>query len=111
MSTTTASVELRDSGGLRNAFGRQLLYRYPVKGMRYFYLGIVVMITIVLYNLYYAGGGRHSVDAVLLRDLSRNVQHRSDAIQESARELRVGQISSKVFLSRVNKGKGHTTTR
>ncbi len=44
------------SGGLRNAFGRRLLYEYPTDGARYFYLGIVVVTSIVLYYLYYVEG-------------------------------------------------------
>jgi MFS family permease len=43
-------------GGWRNAIGRRQLYRYPVDGTRYLYLGIVVLTTIILYYLYYVEG-------------------------------------------------------
>lgn len=42
--------------GLKNILGRRLLYRYPTDGKRYFYLGIVVVTSVVLYYLYYVEG-------------------------------------------------------
>lgn len=44
------------SRGLRNALGRRFLYSYPTDGARYFYLGIVVLTSVVLYYLYYVEG-------------------------------------------------------
>jgi MFS family permease len=40
----------------KNALWKRQLDRYPVDGKRYFYLGIVVLTTIVLYYLYYVEG-------------------------------------------------------
>ncbi len=42
--------------GLRNVLGRRQLYRYPATAPRLGYLGIVVLITIMLYYLYYEEG-------------------------------------------------------
>src|SRR5579871_6569861 len=44
------------AGGLGNALGRRVLYRYPRPLARYGYLGIVVLMTITLYYLYYVEG-------------------------------------------------------
>jgi len=53
---TVAAGPSGSAGGLCNALGRRLLYRYPTTGRRYLYLGIVVLTTIVLYYLYYVEG-------------------------------------------------------
>src|ERR1035441_409248 len=42
--------------GLRNVLARRQLYRYPATAPRLGYLGIVVLITIMLYYLYYEEG-------------------------------------------------------
>ena len=56
MSTIAALPRPASAGGWRNAFGRRQLDSYPVDGRRYFYLGIVVVTTIMLYYLYYVEG-------------------------------------------------------
>ncbi len=42
--------------GMRNMLGRRLLVHYPDSAARYAYLGIVTLITITLYYLYYVEG-------------------------------------------------------
>ncbi len=56
MTTTTVPAPVPAQGGLRNAFGRRQLYKYPNTWPRLGYLGIVVLTTIMLYYLYYVEG-------------------------------------------------------
>jgi len=50
------AVTVSGPRGLRNVLGRRQLYRYPATAPRLGYLGIVVLITIMLYYLYYEEG-------------------------------------------------------
>src|ERR1039458_2774344 len=56
MGTGTAATQSSYPTGLRNIFGKRELYRYPARGPRLAYLGVVVLITIMLYYLYYEEG-------------------------------------------------------
>jgi len=56
MGTGTAATQSSGPTGLRNIFGKRELHRYPARGPRLAYLGVVVLITIMLYYLYYEEG-------------------------------------------------------
>ncbi len=55
MTTTTVPGPV-PAQGMRNAFGRRQLYKYPNTWPRLGYLAIVVLTTIMLYYLYYVEG-------------------------------------------------------
>ncbi len=52
----TATTAAMSGAGVRDALWRRQLPHYPARGPRFFYLGIVVLTTIVLYYLYYVEG-------------------------------------------------------
>jgi MFS family permease len=56
MTVTTAAQPASHPSGLRNALGKRQLYSYPDTIPRLGYLGIVVLVTIMLYYLYYEEG-------------------------------------------------------
>ncbi len=56
MTVVTAEVSGMHPSGLRNALGRRQLYTYPKTLPRLGYLGMVVLVTIMLYYLYYEEG-------------------------------------------------------
>jgi MFS family permease len=54
--TVTAELPRTHPSGLRNALGKRQLYAYPKTFPRLGYLGVVVLVTIMLYYLYYEEG-------------------------------------------------------
>jgi len=56
MTVATAAAPASGFGGLRDVLGKRQLYRYPTRAPRLAYLGIVVLVTIMLYYLYYEEG-------------------------------------------------------
>jgi MFS family permease len=56
MTVVTAEIAGMHPSGLRSALGRRRLYTYPKTLPRLGYLGMVVLVTIMLYYLYYEEG-------------------------------------------------------
>ncbi len=56
MSDAKVDAVSETGGGLANALWKRQLPHYPERGPRFFYLGVVVLTTIILYYLYYVEG-------------------------------------------------------
>ncbi|HUY63740.1 MAG TPA: MFS transporter [Acidimicrobiales bacterium] len=72
MTLSTLGPAAADERSWGLAFGRRQLAHYPDRGRRFFYLGIVVLTTIVLYYLYYVEG---AVTPLLLPSLHMSFRY------------------------------------